>query len=289
MQTRPPVRPQPLPLPHARLRPAARAPAVAWSRALARLLVPVECPGCGMADVSLCSACARTLTGAPTRCEADAPRLDRMDGSPSLPVWTSAPYAGPLRGLVVAWKDKGRLDLATDLEGAAYRAGRDLAPWVHAAVGPVRGATGGRARVLVVPAPSSFAARRARGREPVRGLARAVARGLVDGGVDAVPAPVLAQRGRDQVGLGSRRRGARLGAVRLARSVRSGAPGRGRTRRPGPGVPCLLVDDVLTTGATLASCRRVLEEAGARVLGAFVLAATPPPRRHAAARQVHLS
>lgn len=266
-------------------RSAVRTAVVAWSRTLVRLLVPIECPGCGATDVSLCAACARTLTSAPTRREGDAPRLDRMDGSRPLPVWASAPYTGPLRGLVVAWKDKGRLDLSADLEEAAFRAGRDLAPWVRGAVEQVRDVAGGRAQLLVVPAPSSGAARRARGREPVRGLAQALARGLVAGGVDAAPAPVLTQRGRDQVGLGSRRRGARLGAVHLARPARHRAL---RPGLPGPGALCLLVDDVLTTGATLAACERALEEAGARVLGAFVLAATPPPRRHAAARQVHL-
>ncbi|NKY07706.1 ATP-binding cassette domain-containing protein [Cellulomonas hominis] len=39
----------------------------------------------------------------------------------------------------------------------------------------------------------------------------------------------------------------------------------------------LLVDDVLTTGATLAACRSALEAVGARPVGAVVLAVTPPP------------
>lgn len=226
-------------------------------RELARLVVPVACP-CGVPDVVWCAACARTLAGAPLRVEAGAPRLDRVDGAAPLPVWGLAPYAGPLRDVVVHWKDRGRADLDHLLAPAAGRLGSTVA----LALPP--------GRVLVVPVPSSGAARRARGREPVRVLARAATAGLRSEGADARLAGVLRRSGpaRDQVGLGSRARGRNLAAA-----VRVSRPGRARLA----GAWCLLVDDVLTTGATLAASETALERAGGRVLGAIVLAATPPP------------
>ncbi|RMI03602.1 phosphoribosyltransferase family protein, partial [Cellulomonas triticagri] len=72
----------------------------------------------------------------------------------------------------------------------------------------------------------------------------------------------------DQVGLGLRGR-----AENLAGRVRA-RPRRAATLR---GARVLLVDDVLTTGATLAACRAAVEAAGGRPVGALVLAVTRPP------------
>jgi predicted amidophosphoribosyltransferase len=180
-----------------------------------------------------------------------------------VPVWALTPYAGPVRDVVVHWKDRGRADLD-----------RLLAPALRGAtaqLGPVLSSALGGASVAVVPVPSSGAARRARSRDPVSVLARAVATGLRNAGVRARVVPALARRGsgRDQVGLGARARGRNLaGAVRMTR--------RG-VRALGQRTACILVDDVLTTGATLAAVERALERAGHDVLGATVLAATPSP------------
>lgn len=242
-------------------------------RDVTRLVLPVECPGCGELDVLVCRDCASALAGAVRRCEADIPRLDRMDGRPALPVWTVACYAGATRGLVVGWKDHGRADLTRLLSGTARRAAREVAPVLRAVVGS--------ADVLVVPVPSSPGARRRRGADLVGLLATAAATGLVDGGVCAAAVPALVRRrgDRDQVGLSARARGRNTtGSLRLrSRWARpEGAP-----RGSGPtGRWYLIVDDVVTTGSTLAAAEDVLSGSGGLVLGALVIAATPPPSRH---------
>ncbi|MEU4182437.1 phosphoribosyltransferase family protein, partial [Micrococcus luteus] len=50
------------------------------------------------------------------------------------------------------------------------------------------------------------------------------------------------------------------------------------TGRLPAGAPVLLVDDVLTTGATLAALAEAVRRAGGHPVGAVVLAAVAPPR-----------
>lgn len=264
---------------------------------LARVLLPVACPGCGRLDVRWCDDCAAPFATMPVRVESGVPRLDRLDGVAPLPVWALARYEGVVRGTVVAWKDRGRADLDRLLVPAVRVAARALATTIVEA-------SSGRP-VLVVPAPSTAAARRQRARDHVRPLARAVAEGLAATGATTVMAPVLRRRGRhDQVGLGSRARGGNV-ALRVddrallrarahaGRRATETPPNRWEPRaRLLPAVTargerplCLLVDDVVTTGATLAAAERALEARGADVLGALVLAATPPPGSRAADRR----
>ena len=230
-----------------------------FARELLGLLVPVECAGCGLDDVAWCRSCADRLAGRPWRCEDRAPRLDRMDGHGPLPVWTLADCTGHLRRAIVAWKDRGRLDLTRPFAAALSGAAGDV------------GAGLGSGSLLVVACPSTAAARRRRGGNLVDALADAVVDGLLRAGVAARALPVLVRtRGHDQVGLGARARTRNLeGHVRV--SARRAALLAGRD--------VLLVDDVLTTGATVATCRSAIESAGARVVGAVTLASTPGPQR----------
>lgn len=241
------------------------------------LVLPVTCAGCGAGppadagadprpgartdvDARVCPTCARAWSRAPHRCEQGAARWDWLEAGGPPPVWALAVNEGSARRLVIAWKDRGRADVTDWLCAAVHRAGRWLA---------VTGLPSGLP-LLVVPVPASPAGARRRGEDLVAAVAGALADGLALGGVPAVAAVALrlAGGGPDQVGLGARARAAnRSGRVRLQRGGPAMVTGR----------EVLLVDDVLTTGATLAACRRALEAAGARVRGAVVLAVTPLP------------
>ncbi len=218
---------------------------------LVDLALARECGGCGTAGTRWCDACAAELLG---------PLLLRElpgDLPGDLPVWSVCAYDGVVREAVVAWKDRDRADLTAPFAGALLRA-------AVAASGALAGAGH---PLMVLPAPSSPAARRTRGRQPVRELSRRTAAGLRRRGVPAQLLPVLRQRRAvaDQAGLGSTERAQNLaGALWLPRAWRAQLRGR----------RCLLVDDVVTTGATLQEAARVLAEAGAGPIAAVTVAAT---------------
>jgi ComF family protein len=141
-------------------------------------------------------------------------------------------YAGPAREALLRLKFGG------------WRAVAEAVGASMAAVTPV-------APDLVTWVPLSPARRAQRGYDQSRSLATVVAREL------GVPARPLLRRTVDTLPQSSRtgeeRRRAMRGAFRAAAGAASNAAG-----------TVLLVDDVLTTGATAAECARVLHDAGAR-------------------------
>ncbi|MFF8371070.1 ComF family protein [Streptomyces lydicus] len=226
-------------------------------RELAGLVLPVACAGCGRPRTELCAECRRALA----RDGRGARRVRPRPEPSGLPrVWAGVPYADEARAVLLAHKERGALRLAAPL-GAVL-------------AGAVRGLRPGAGALLLVPVPSARRAVAGRGHDPVRRIALAAAadlrRGAGDGvgeGAGARVLAVLRQRRAvaDQAGLSARQR---LANVAGALEVRGGA---GRLLR---GLPVVLVDDLVTTGATLAEAARAVTAAGGRVTGAAVVAAT---------------
>ncbi|POX46554.1 hypothetical protein C3489_31650 [Streptomyces sp. Ru71] len=215
-----------------------------WWQDLTDLVLPAECAGCGRPRAVLCARCHAALSGA-------APCRVRPAAEPSgLPaVHAAARYADEVRALLLAHKERGALALARPLGEAlagAVRAGLDRAGAHDVGVA---------GRVLLVPVPSSRAAVRARGHDPARRIALAAAGELRRGGMPVRVAAVLRQRRAvaDQAGLDS---GQRLANLAGALTV---VPGGGRLLGQGPVV---LVDDLMTTGASLTEAARAVRDCG---------------------------
>lgn len=192
-------------------------------------LSPVDCAGCGGADRSLCAECRRQILPAVT------PRT-LADGSI---VYTALRYEGVVRQALLALKESGRTDVAKPLGAAlAFALARAT-----------------ETRAEIVPMPTSRAAWRRRGYDPVLLLGRSAGYPL---------ARVLVQRNTtvSQKTLGADERASNL---RGSMSARRSLVGR----------RFVLLDDVLTTGATLSEAVRAIRAAGGETVGAAALAFTP--------------
>lgn len=238
---------------------------VGWLRGVTTLLtevadlaMPRRCAGCGEPGVLLCGLCALEVREA----AALPPFRSIPDPCPTgfPPAWSGTPYTGVVRDLLPAYKDEGRTDLR-ELLGAWF--GRAFQVAVGADPVVAQCLSSGRL-VYVVPAPSSPAARRARGRDPLRDLVVTALGG--DRAFSVVDAFGYARRVRDQAGLPSAERARNLGgALRVRR----------RAQPELSGQVCVLADDVVTTGATVAESARVLRAAGVEHVIAVTMAATP--------------
>jgi predicted amidophosphoribosyltransferase len=205
--------------------------------ALLDLVLPRRCVGCGGTGGAFC-----------LRCRPSPRDLVRADLE-ALPALAASAYRGAVRSALLAYKERGRRDLAGPL-------GELLARAVTALTVP------GRAppqRLLLVPVPSARAVAAARGGDHVLRLARKAAPLT---GARAAPGVLrLVRKVRDSAGLDVHERAVNLAGALAARPA---APGR----------CAVIVDDIVTSGATLREAARALAAAGWPVVGAAVVAAT---------------
>jgi predicted amidophosphoribosyltransferase len=207
------------------------------------LVLPLECGGCGAPSTKWCAACARQLA-----VKADEPHLITPRVDPGVPVLSLGRYAGARREAIVAVKEHGRADLIAPL-AIALRAGLErLLTWGVVAT-----------PLTIVPAPTRRSAARRRGGDPVTRMALAAAAGLRD--VDVLQALRLRALVRDSVGLSSADRQRNIaGRVKISKQFEVLAH------------DVLVVDDIVTTGATASESVRVLRIAGAHVAGVLAIA-----------------
>lgn len=196
---------------------------------LVELLLPRACVGCGRYGTVWCSDCLAVeldpILHCPDPCPPGLPRLA-----------ASATYSGSVRCAILAAKERDRRELDRLLGAMLASAVAQLMisdPTWSARSGPL----------WLVPVPASAAALRERGRDHVSDWTRWALRRLNGSDVGARQMPALRRTsaGLDSVGLDAGQRAANLrGAFAVA-----------RIGAPPPGTRVIIVDDIVTTGATL--------------------------------------
>lgn len=208
------------------------------------LAFPPTCAGCGTEGQALCPGCAPAVDarlglppGTPVGLVVDLPE-------PLLQLEWCAPFAGVVRRALHDLKYRGERRLAEPLGSAVAR----------------RWARAGRGGDLLVPVPVHEGRRRERGYDQAE-LVATVAAGEL--GLPVWPVLERWRATEAQFALDRRRRAGNVaGAFRLR-------PGAKHSIR---GAWIVLVDDVITTGATLRACAAALEQAGAAAVSAVAVA-----------------
>ncbi|ABC80013.1 ComF family protein [Anaeromyxobacter dehalogenans] len=219
-------------------------------RALLDLVYPPRCAACGepVAEEPFCEVCAGALEPVPPGCA----RCGAPGAGPACGACLAAPpafdavragglFGGPLADAVHALKYGGRPDLA-----------RPLGAWLAARVPLPPGAA-------VVSVPLGRARRVDRGYDQAALLADALARAAGARGRRLRGALRRARETSPQVGLGRAERARNVAGAFLAGPAVAGRD-------------LVLVDDVVTTGATADAAARALRAAGARSVTVVALA-----------------
>jgi len=204
------------------------------------MLVPPLCWGCGgvaRRKEPLCGACRHLLR--------------RLAPDPVLlcgvRVWAPVAYSGPARDLVRALKFRGAVHVADAMAAQI-----------------VANAPQGLLGATAVPVPLHPRRLRSRGYNQAAAIADALSRraGLAFSDCLTRAGPAITQMGRDR----AQRQAGPAGTIAVC------APDAGEAADAPERV--LLVDDVVTTGATLAACREALVAAGSLEIAAVTFART---------------
>jgi predicted amidophosphoribosyltransferase len=225
------------------------------------LVLPAECAGCAAEHVPLrygvCAPCVAALEVLTPFGTAPVPSPPGMP-----PCVAVGGYASELRSVLLAYKEKNRHRLGRPL--GSLLATAIAAAAVHAGGGP-------GTPLLVLPVPSTGKAARERYGDHMARLATHAVRRLREAGWPArVTQPLRALPRPDSASLDAaarvvvaenslRIRRSRIGVLRRALTIEG---------------TLIVVDDIVTTGSTLAAVTGRLEEVNVQVAGAAVLAAT---------------
>lgn len=217
--------------------------------------LPARCPGCGVEGPPLCAACATALDARLDLPAGIAIGLPSDVPAPLLQLEWCAPFSGVVLTALHELKYSGEQRLAGPLGAAIARRWR-------------RVRAGGD---VVVPVPVHAERRRRRGYDQAELIARVAAAEL------NLPCASILERSRATIAQFDLDRAARAvnvtGAFRL-RPDTAGGPTRQQFRIAGTlaGRWIILIDDVVTTGASLAACATPLIEAGAVGVSAITVA-----------------
>jgi ComF family protein len=217
------------------------------------LALPARCPGCGAEGPPICAACLPALDARLKLPAGIAIGLPSDVPPPLLQLEWCAPFTGLIRNALHELKYAGEKRLAGPLGGAIARRWR-------------RAGAGGD---LLVPVPVHAERARTRGYDQAELIARAAALEL------GLPCAPILERARATIAQFDLDRSARAtnvdGAFRLRPRVAPAAT-TDHPRRSLAGRWIILIDDVVTTGATLAACAKPLIEAGAIGVSAATVA-----------------
>lgn len=222
------------------------------------LVCPLYCVSCLKPDITLCSQCFNKLND---EIKPQLEKVQSVNNIKEVPLVFSGKYADTWRDVILSYKDHGRADLLRIINLVVQVSFKLSQEAINKLAKDTKNRNS-QSRIVIIPAPSSKQSIKKRGFWQAEEIATCLAKQFMNKGIEAFVEKVLVQKNiKKQVSRsGQERAQNKRGKIKIRKfAFKADTVFQNRNTASKQNNIYILVDDIVTSGATISECLRILK------------------------------